>query len=360
MSHYAERIELVRGALSDWQIDGLQVSNILNCRWLSGFTGSAASLLITADHAILATDSRYWEQAADQAPDYELFKHLRRPQDTALFINSVGVKTIGIEANQVTLQQADDLNKIDGIVWRPLDHPLEPLRKKKTEEEIAITRAAAAITDSAMARMAQFVAPGISERELAWKLERQMREDGAEAMAFPPIVAFGPNSARPHHAPGERQLQIGEILLVDMGARLDGYHSDMTRTFFYGDSPDGRFDEIYSAVLAAQTNALAGIQASTTTREAHEIAAAAIAEAGFGDYFGHGLGHGVGLEIHEAPFMSATRPPQPLGRGSLITVEPGIYLPGYGGVRIEDLALVTNEGTVVLSTSPKAPYLPLS
>lgn len=359
MSPYIERIEMVRSALSEWQIDGLLVSNVLNCRWLSGFTGSAGSLLITADKAVLATDSRYWEQAADQAPDYELFKHLRRPQDTAVFINSVGANRIGIEANQVTVQQAADLNQIEGITWQNLDYPLEPLRKRKTDEEIAVTRAAAAITDSAMAQIPLFVTPGISERELAWMLERQMRDEGAEGMAFAPIVAFGANSARPHHSPGERRLQVGEIVLVDMGARLDGYHSDLTRTFFFGDPPDGRFEEIYNAVLAAQTNALAGIRAATTTQEAHKIAADTIAAAGFGDYFGHGLGHGVGLEIHEAPFMSATRPPQPLGGSSLITVEPGIYLPGYGGVRIEDLALVTDEGTVVLSMSPKAPYLPL-
>lgn len=350
---FAERMELVRNALPEWQVDGLLVTNLINCAWLSGFRGSAASLLITADTTKIATDSRYWEQAVIQAPDYELFQHMRRPQDTAEFILSANVRTLGIEANHVTILQADELETIDEITWRRLNQPLEPMRRIKSEEEIVSVRAAAAITDSAMAQMPSLVRPGISERELAWLLEQQMREAGASGMAFPPIVAFGSNSARPHHLPGNRELQIGEILLVDMGAKLDGYNSDLTRTFFFGEPANNLYREIFDIVLAAQTKAISDIKSGINTQEAHLLAERVISDAGYGEEFSHGLGHGVGLEIHEDPFLSAIRPPQSLGKNMVITIEPGIYLPGWGGVRIEDLVVIDEEGTNSLSKAPK-------
>lgn len=350
---FAERIELLRNTLPEWQVDGLLVTNLINCTWLSGFRGTAATLLITADTTKLATDSRYWEQAAVQAPDYELFEHMRRPQDTAEFIRSAGVNTLGIEANHVTILQADELETIEGITWQRLDQPLEPLRRAKSEEEIASIRAAAAITDSAMAQLPNLVRPGISERELAWLLERQMREAGASGMAFPPIVAFGSHSSRPHHSPGDRELQIGEILLVDIGAKLDGYNSDLTRTFCFGEPANNLFQEIFDIVLAAQTRALTDIRSGINTQEAHLLAEGVISDAGYGAEFSHGLGHGLGLEIHEAPFLSPTRPPQDIGNNMVITIEPGIYLPGWGGVRIEDLVVVGEEGTHSLSKATK-------
>lgn len=353
----AERLDRVRSAFLEWQVDGLLVTNLINCAWLSGFTGTAASLLITDNVAKLATDSRYWEQAAQQAPDYDLFKYKRQPQDTAKFIQSAGVRTIGIESNHVTIQQAEELETIEGINWRHLIQPLEPLRREKSEEEIASIRAAAAITDSAMAQLPNLVRPGISERELAWLLERQMREAGASSMAFPPIVAFGPNSARPHHSPGDRRLQLGKIVLVDMGAKLNGYNSDLTRTFFFDEPPDDLFTDIFSTVLTAQTEAIAGIRSGINTQEAHSLAEHVISNAGYAEKFGHGLGHGVGLEIHEDPFLSATRPPQILSHNEVITIEPGIYLSGWGGVRIEDLIVLGEEGTYSLSKAAKEPIL---
>jgi Xaa-Pro aminopeptidase len=227
------------------------------------------------------------------------------------------------------------------------------MRMVKTEGEIEAIRAAAAITDAAMIRLPGLVSSGMTEAELAWRLERQMRELGASGMAFEPIVAFGPNSARPHHCPGDRTLREGDVVLVDMGARLNGYHSDMTRTFFFGDKADGLFLEVFGVVLAAQTAALEKIKGGINTVEAHLAAADVIEEAGYGENFGHGLGHGLGLEIHEMPMLSAIRAPQTVGYNAVITIEPGIYLPGWGGVRIEDVAQVTPDGTITLSQAPK-------
>jgi Xaa-Pro aminopeptidase len=350
---FSERVQQVRDTLSEWHVEGLLVTNPANCRWLSGFSGSFSALLITASEAVLATDSRYWEQAANQAPDFELFRTRRTEGDMARFVTSVGVSPIGFEANYVPFQQAQQLQAIKGVSWQPLHQTVEPMRMVKTEEEITLIQAAAAITDAAMTKLPDFLTPGIPEVELAWRLERHMRETGASGTAFPLIVAFGSNSALPHHAPGERKLREGEIVLVDMGAKLNGYHSDLTRTYFYGKTADPRFQDVFDIVLAAQTAALNQIKAGTNTVEAHLAAANVIIDAGFGENFGHGLGHGLGLQIHEDPYLSAVRDPQVIKNNCTITIEPGLYFPGWGGVRIEDLVQVTPRGTKPLSRAPK-------
>jgi Xaa-Pro aminopeptidase len=352
-SIFSKRTMQVRDALAEWQVDGLLVTNATNCRWLSGFTGSFCALLITSDKAVLATDSRYWLQAADQAPDFELFQARRTTQDMARLILSAGVPTIGFEANRVTFLQAQELQAIEGISWKPLNKVLEAMRMVKTADEIGTIQEAAVITDAAMARVPAFITPGITEAELAWRLEQHMRELGASGMAFPPIIAFGPNSALPHHAPGERELREDEVILVDMGAKFNGYHSDLTRTYYYGKTADPQFLEIFDIVLAAQTAALDQIKAGINTVVGHLAAADVINDAGYGDYFGHGLGHGLGLEIHEIPYLSAIRDPQTIKKDCTITIEPGIYLPDWGGIRIEDLVQVTQNGTKPISRSPK-------
>lgn len=353
----SERVRQVRAAFPGWAVEALLVTNLANCRWLSGFTGSSATLLITSDRAILATDSRYWEQAVTQAPEFELYQSRRTLQDTAELITSASVSTIGFEASHVTVQQAQELQRIAGVSWQPLNHPLEPMRMVKSEAEISVIQAAAAITDAAMGRLPDLALPGISEVALAWKLESYMRDLGASGLAFSPIIAFGPNSARPHHSPGDRKLQQGDILLVDIGAQIDGYHSDLTRTFYFGKTVDPLFQDIFDIVLAAQTAALDTIKAGMNTQEAHLTAAAVINESGYADNFGHGLGHGLGLEIHEMPFLSPIREPQQLKTDSTITIEPGIYLPTWGGIRIEDLAQITRGGLKLLSHFPKKPFL---
>jgi Xaa-Pro aminopeptidase len=356
MTSTPTRLQALRDQFPAWGIDAMLITSASNRRWLSGFSGSAGSLLVTPTEAILSTDSRYWEQAAAQAPDFELFKDGRRPADLPAFIGRAGDVTIGLEANQLTLAAAEKLHEIDGPAWKPLAETVEILRQIKDADEIERIRAAAAITDSAMAQVPALLRPGLTERALAWALEQHMRENGADGLAFDTIVAFGPHAARPHHHPGERALSANEIVLVDMGAALDGYCSDMTRTFFYG-APDDKFMTVYNTVLAAEEAALAAVRPGLDSQAAHAVAADVIAAAGYGDYFGHGLGHGVGLDIHEAPGLSPIRTAVPLAAGMTVTIEPGIYLPGWGGVRVEDLGVITAEGVETLSHAPKEPVV---
>jgi Xaa-Pro aminopeptidase len=269
----------------------------------------------------------------------------------------VGAERIGLEANQITLSDAAKLESIANVTWVSLERPVEPLRQIKSANEIKAIRAAAAITDQAMALVPQLVHPGINERELAWKLEKTMRENGSDALAFPLIVAFGPNSALPHHQPGDRKLRFGEIVLVDMGAEFNGYKSDLTRTFFVGDEVDAQFLNIYSLVQSALRNASNNIQPGISSKDAYGLAMDVISDGDHREHFIHGLGHGVGLDIHEEPFLSARPPAVRIDADMVITIEPGIYLPGWGGVRIEDLVLVTETGAEAISKCPKFPHI---
>lgn len=353
------RLATLRAQLEKWHVDGVLISSAANRRWLSGFTGSNGQLLITATKAILATDFRYWQQATMQAPHFTLFKHERRPEDTADLVKSAGVAKIGLESFYVSIKAYQELQEIDGIEWVPLVETAEWLRAAKTAAELEAIRAAATIADHAMAQVNQMARPGMSERALAWELEKIMREAGASGTAFTTIVASGPNSALPHHQPGDRRLQAGDALIVDLGAELDGYKSDITRTFYLGDEPDEQFQHIYEVVLAAQTAVLQTMTPGMNSKEIYALSRNAIEEAGYGEYSSHGLGHGVGLEIHELPFLSK-RHDYPVTSGMVTTIEPGIYIPGWGGVRIEDLTYVTETGLENISRCPKTPLIPIA
>ncbi|MCB9418573.1 MAG: aminopeptidase P family protein [Ardenticatenaceae bacterium] len=357
MNVFEQRLTAIRRKFDDWEIDGLLITSPINRRWLSGFTGSNGQLLITKDKALLATDFRYWEQAAAESPAFELFKHRRTDEDNAAFFAAAGVTVVGIEAQHITLADQTRLDKIKDVFWDPLMETAEPLRKIKSPAEIEAIRAAATITDQAMAQVNTIARPGMSERELAWQLEKLMRESGADGMAFDVIVASGPNAALPHHHPGSRQLRAGDSLIVDMGAKLDGYHSDMTRTFYLGSEPDELFWSVYNLVQDAQTAVLDHIKPGMNGKKVDALARDVIAAAGHGDYFGHGLGHGLGLAIHEDPFLSTRTEAEIMAPGMTITIEPGIYLPGWGGVRIEDLILITEDGFEYLSHCPKEPVI---
>lgn len=356
MNIIRKRITSLRKGFAALEIDGFLVTNPTNIRWLSGFTGTYSRLLITENKAILGTDSRYWIQARREAPDYSLFKDKRRQEDIETLLKQGKVNRVGFESNHVTVTEAEGLNNIGGITWISMNTVIEERRQFKNDLEIAKIHAAAAITDEAMAMVPELVRTGISERDLAWQLEKIMRESGADGLAFPIIVAFGPNSALPHHHPGDRTLNEEENVLVDMGAELNGYKSDMTRSFYYGHKND-RFQEIYDLVLAAQNNALLGMRDGVKSNKVHELAMDVIADGGYGEHFPHGLGHGIGLDIHEMPFLSLIRTPSTLEAGMAITVEPGVYIEGWGGVRIEDLVTITNNGLLILSKCPKNPYI---
>jgi Xaa-Pro aminopeptidase len=233
---------------------------------------------------------------------------------------------------------------------------ISSFRTIKLAEEIEAIRSAARITDSAMEKVPLIAKPGMTESQLAWELEKLLRETGASELSFPIIVASGPNSARPHHMTGERSLQIGDTIIIDMGAKLNGYCSDLTRSFHIGESKNEQFSNVYDLVLKAQTNALEKMSAGMLSRDIDGLAREIIDEAGFGNNFGHGLGHGVGLDIHENPRLSWTNE-DIVESGVVITVEPGIYLPGWGGIRIEDLVQVKDNGVEFLSKCPKKPII---
>ena len=353
------RLQQIRQQFSSWDVDAILIDSPTNRRWLSGFTGSSGRLLITREQAILATDSRYWVQAKAETKGFELFQDQRQHEDTITLVRSVDAARIGLEANHISLSNAAKLKSIANITWVPLEQPIEPLRQIKTAVEIETIRAAAAITDQTMALVPQLVYPGISERELAWKLEKTMRESGSDAMAFPIITAFGPNSALPHHHPGSRKLQLGEIVLVDMGAEINGYKSDLTRTFFFGNVADESFSTVYNLVQSALSKATDNIRPGMNSKEAYNLAMNVISDGGHREHFQHGLGHGVGLDIHEAPLLSAAGPIVKIEADMVITIEPGIYLPGWGGVRIEDLVLITETGAEPISKCLKNPQIPV-
>jgi Xaa-Pro aminopeptidase len=356
MNTIQERLKTIRETFITSNIDGLLVTNPTNIRWLSGFTGSYSRLLITGDKAILGTDSRYWIQAQIEAPDFELFQDKRLDENTESLLQQGGVKRIGIESKHMTIDEAEKLHSIAGYTWIPLKNLIEEFRQCKNAQELSFIESAAKITDQAMALVPQLVRVGISERELAWQLEKIMREAGAGGLAFPIIVAFGPNSALPHHDPGQRTLNEEEIVLVDMGAEFNGYKSDLTRSFFFGQMNDS-FQEIFDLVLAAQNQALQGLRVGAMSGEIHQLAMDVFDDGGYGDYFPHGLGHGLGLDIHELPFLSLSRPSLPLAAGMPITVEPGVYLQDWGGVRIEDLVSITAAGFQFISKCPKQPFI---
>ena len=311
---------------------------------------------------MLSTDFRYWEQATQQAPDFELVKMGRGKEYPTVhdMAAMLGVQKIGVEGNHLTVNQFNKLNEKEGNTysWLPLDETVETLRLLKTTAEIEKIRSAAAITDWAMSQVNEWAKIGMSERDLAWQLEKGMRERGAEGMAFEVIVASGPNAALAHHHPGERKLQAGDSIVIDMGAKLDGYHSDLTRSFHMGMEPDETFWQVYNLVLAAQENALGKMRAGMKGQEIDALARDLIAEAGHKEHFGHSLGHGVGLEIHEGPSLSWVSEKE-VPAGCVITVEPGVYVPGWGGVRIEDLVVLGESGVEFLSHCPKKPLIAL-
>lgn len=360
-----ERIEQIRQRLDDWKVDGVLITNPENVRWLSGFTGSNATLVITSQAALLGTDFRYFEQAAAEAPDFELIKMGASDglTDFHELVDAAAAVSLGIEGDEVTINQLRGWQKSvkqleHEIVFRPLSQGLDSLRQIKTSDELAIMRRAAAITDLAMGEVNQMARPGMTEQELAWELEKMMRENGADGLAFDIIVASGPNAAKAHHHPGGRTLQAGDAIVIDMGATVEGYRSDLTRSFFLGNEPDDKFNAVYNLVLTAQQNALNHMKAGMTGAEIDALARDIIEDAGQGKNFGHSLGHGVGLYIHEHPRLSF-RNSQPIPAGVVVTVEPGVYLPGWGGVRIEDLVVVGEDGIEFLSHCPKNPIIPV-
>jgi Xaa-Pro aminopeptidase len=351
------RLARIREKLAAEEVDGFLVKKGANTRYLSGFTSEDGQLLITGDQAFLLADFRYYEQAERQAPGYQLYKVAKPfPEAFADLVHETGCTRVAFESTSVFYSLYEELAAIEGLALVPVKGWVEELRAVKTPAEIAPTRRAVAISDAVIAALPELLHAGMTERELAWEIEAYMHTHGADDVAFPVIAAGGPNGAMPHAVPSERVLVPGEPVVLDLGAKVEGYCSDLTRTVCIG-QPDERFREVHAIVLAAQEAAEAGIRPGMLGKEADALARQVIVEAGYGDAFGHGLGHGVGLEVHERP-SAGQRSEDRLEPGMLVTVEPGIYLPGWGGVRIEDLVLITDYGVEILSRATKEPAVP--
>jgi Xaa-Pro aminopeptidase len=338
------RLEKLLGGLGDKNIDGILISQPENRYYLSGFDGSAGFLIITQNRSILATDSRYTIQAKSQAPEYEIFPITSDiggwfPELAA----GLNIKRLGFEGEHLTLslyrRLCDILGKgKSGLELIPVENMVESLRAVKEPEEIELITRAAGIADAAMAHIREELRPGMTEKEAAWEIEKFMREKGSQPVPFDVIVASGPNAALPHAQPSARAIQSGEPVVIDIGARVGGYTSDLSRTICLG-NPDETYKKVYDTVLGAQLGAMAMIKPGMSGGEADQLARIIIEEGGYGEAFGHGLGHGVGLATHEAPRLGPNSPEE-LVDGMVFTIEPGIYLEGWGGVRIEDLVVM--------------------
>lgn len=358
------RVEKLRYILNEEGLDAILITQPKNSLYLSGFGPSAqpdeiaGALLITEDDSILMTSFIYREQAERKAPGFRLLEVERGDEGVAKALSGslkeVGAKRVGFEAEHLTFARyqkwaslSAELVATSGLV--------EGIRAIKDQEEIEAIRKAVALADETYEYLCEYIRPGLTEREVAWEAEVYMRQWGAEKIAFDFIMAGGPNGAMPHATATERALREGEPVVMDIGARVEGYNSDLTRTIYLGE-PEARFQDIYALVRRAQEKALEGIRAGIKGREADGLARQVIEEAGYGEYFGHGLGHGVGLAVHEKP--TATKGSEDeLQPGMILTVEPGIYIPGWGGVRIEDMVVIREEGVEVLAKAPKEPTL---
>jgi Xaa-Pro aminopeptidase len=348
----------LRERFDDAGVEALLVTRLPNVRYFTGFTGSAALLLVCRDRAVFVTDGRYAEQAPEQlrAAGVEaeiVIRPSQAGQREAMTAAAGGIGQLGLEAHGVTWAQqrafADEWFEDAELV--ATEGLVEGLRRVKEPGEVARIRAACAIADEALATVAPTFVDGPTERDVALALELEMRRRGASGVSFDPIVASGPNGAKPHARPTDRRVQPEELVVIDFGCVVDGYCSDMTRTLSFGDpGPEAR--RLFEVVLASQQAGRAAVRAGADCAAVDRACREVIEAAGWGDEFVHGTGHGVGLEIHEAPRVAATAR-DTLGLGDVVTVEPGVYLPGVGGVRIEDTVVVTAEGADALTASPK-------
>jgi Xaa-Pro aminopeptidase len=330
------------------QVDALLVTNLKNVRWLTGFTGSSGYALVTGTENILVTDFRYQEQCAWEVEGWEVVIEKReRVQALKRMGRKLGIKTLGVE-DTVSLGFAESLRKAFKRI-RPMRGVIEKLRAVKDEEEVEAIEGAVRVAEEAFRRVRPHIRAGVSEKAIALRLEERLRRAGSEGLPFDIIVAAGENSALPHARPSSRRLRAGDLVIVDWGARLGGYCSDMTRSFLLKGKGLARKKEIYSLVLDANRRAVEKAGAGEDTASIDRAARDVIKRGGYGDCFGHATGHGVGLDVHERPGISWRRGTK-VREGMVFTVEPGVYVPGLGGVRIEDLIAVGPGGKRELTT----------
>lgn len=353
----ASRAGRLRERFDEVEIDALLVTDLVNVRYLTGFTGSAALLFVTPDGLLFVTDGRYRDQSAEQLEGNGVEAAIEvanaAGQRDAVRAAADGISRIGLEADHVTWARRRGMAEewFSGAELVPTTRLVADLRRVKDEGERARIAAACAVADEAFERVRSRLLERPTERDFALELEFEMRRRGAEAVSFEPIVASGPNGAKPHARPGGRMIEPGELVVLDFGAKVDGYCSDMTRTVSVGD-PGDEARRMFEVVLESQRQGREAVREGVGGAELDAVCRDVIADAGWADAFLHSTGHGVGLEIHEAPTVAPTSG-DTLSAGHVVTVEPGVYLTGVGGVRIEDTVVVTSDGCEVLTGSPK-------
>jgi|Deesub1362A_J573_1020465.scaffolds.fasta_scaffold01463_4 Xaa-Pro aminopeptidase len=351
-----QRKALLRERLSDLKVDAILITDPVNLRYLTGFTGSSGFSIVSENHAIFVTDFRYQEQAGKEVKGFDIrIESGERGMEIKRIVDEVKIRRLGFEADNVSYGFYKRLVG-RGIRLKPLRNVIESMRVRKSKKELSYIRKAVRRAERAFRRLMPYIKVGAVERELANRLECLLKEEGCEKLPFDVIIASGPVSALPHARPTGRRLRKGDLVLIDWGGECEGYYSDMTRTFILKDKDLSRQCEIHDHVLKAQEGALMsirpGVKAAAIDREARRY----IERKGYGEYFGHGTGHGVGLKVHEAPAIS-WRSRDIVEEGMVFTIEPGIYLPGFGGVRIEDMVVVKDDGAEVLTGLSKGPEI---
>lgn len=346
------KLEKLRLALEERGVDALLITNGYNLRYLTDFTGTAGVAIVSKDDAVFITDFRYTEQAASQVKDFRIVQHTKTLlEEVSNQVTEMGIKSLGFEKDDVTYSVYELYKQAVSSDLVPLSGVVEKIRLIKTDEEISIIKAACRIADEAYEHIVTYIKPGMTELQVSNELEFFMRKRGATSSSFDTIVASGTRSALPHGVATDKVIEVGDFVTLDFGALYNGYISDTTRTLAVGE-PSEKLKEIYQVVLDAQLLALEKVKPGMTGKEGDAIARDYIASKGYGEAFGHSLGHGIGLEVHEGPGLSF-RSDIVLEPGMVITIEPGIYLPNIGGVRIEDDALVTENGLEKLTHSTK-------
>ena len=351
----AQRRDKLREAIRETEAEALLVTNYTNVTYLTGFTGDDSYLLVTADGQMLLSDPRYTTQLEEECPGLAL--EIRQPgikmnDWTAQVVKQASVGKLAIEADSMTVGQMQTLGeKLPSVEISPVSGLVEKLRLIKDEDEVAAIRRAVQMAERAFAVVRASLRPERTEKEVAYEIENQIRLFGGTGCSFPSIVAVGPRGALPHARPTDICMGESDFVLIDWGARGGLYVSDLTRVLVTGKIPP-KLEAIYEVVLRAQQQAIRAIRPGAVMQDVDAVARDIITQAGYGPQFGHSLGHGLGLEVHEAPRL-ATNQTEPLEAGMVVTVEPGIYFPGWGGVRIEDDVLVTESGYEVLTSVPK-------
>ena len=345
-------LQKLRAKFEKYGLDSILISNLDNVRYLSDFTGGEGSLLITQGENYFLTDSRYVTQASEQTTGFIVRKYEKRESEISDLASRLNIKNLGFEPLYVTFKVYRKLlEKLEGIAFTPIDEGLDSLRGVKEDTEVELIREAIRIASESFVKLVGEIEIGMQERDIALEMEYLMRKMGAEKVSFDTIVASGKRAALPHGIATSKKIEEGDLILIDYGARYQGYYSDETQTVVVG-KPSARQEEIYEVVKEAQEKAFEAIRPGIDVTEVDAAARDHIKKAGFEEYFGHGTGHGVGLAVHESPRIS------PLGEGVLeegmvFTVEPGIYIPEWGGIRLEDMVRVTSHGYEKLTILPK-------